>query len=232
MEQGLYETIVSNQLKKYLETLDKKTFKTEALDDASSPVVLSQYLEAIIKRTMQSQETLEERIKLANTIITVARESEEDAVADEAKELLFVKKREEAEPKRPVTSLSQSSLFTGMPNEPSLVSELKKEILSSNRIDMLVSFLKWSGYSLIMDAIKTFTEKEGNMLRVITTSYMGATDAKVVEELSSLPHTTVRISYDTDRTRLHAKAYIFHRESGYDTAYRNSAGILPSSGRR
>lgn len=128
-------------------------------------------------------------------------------------------------PPRPDTPMSVNCLLTGTDSEPHLASQLKKELASADRCDILCSFIKWSGLRLLWDELKRFVETPGHQLRLITTSYMGATDAKAIEELSKLPNTQVRISYDTQRTRLHAKAYCFHRQTGYSAAYVGSANV-------
>ena len=239
---GLYEQIINQQLEKEITSATDVILKTEPIDQAEAAKILSKYVadvvEVCLNHIRDNGGDVRNQIFLVNKVVTAMQEelAERDfdrfAVAKQAKQLIaFFENRnsvssieERVDMIRPVTSIAQSSLFTGAIHEPQMYSELKKEIASSNRIDMLVSFIKWSGLRLILDEIKAFT-MNGGMLRVITTSYMGATDIKAVEELSRLTNTRIKISYDTKRTRLHAKAYVFYRDTGFSTAYVGSSNL-------
>jgi len=131
---------------------------------------------------------------------------------------------------RPDLPLSVSTLLTGSRHSPSLVGQIEKELASADRADWLVSFIKFSGIRPLREALQRFTGQptdagKGPRLRIATTSYLGATDPEALAFLVGLPNTEVRVSYDTHRTRLHAKAYVFHRRTGFGAAYIGSANV-------
>ena len=240
LPEGLYEQVISKALDKKLSEDNGIKYDVEQIDNAEAPSILSKYIAEIAEKgLMQVQgDDISGQISLANKIISVITEATGDdefdgsSVEEKAQQLLAVVKKknniaavtDKIDIPRPETSLSTSSLFTGSLNEPSMMTELKKEICSADRVDMLVSFIKWSGLRLIINELNDFTMR-GGKLRIITTSYMGATDVKAVEELRMLPNTEIKISYDTKRTRLHAKSYVFYRNTGFTTAYIGSSNL-------
>lgn len=240
LPEGLYEQVISKALDKKLSEDNGIKYDVEQIDNAEAPSILSKYIAEIAEKgLMQVQgDDISGQISLTNKIISVITEATGDdefdgsSVEKKAQQLLAVVKKQnniaavtdKIDIPRPETSLSASSLFTGSLNEPSMMTELKKEICSADRVDMLVSFIKWSGLRLIINELNDFTMR-GGKLRIITTSYMGATDVKAVEELRMLPNTEIKISYDTKRTRLHAKSYVFYRNTGFTTAYIGSSNL-------
>lgn len=121
-------------------------------------------------------------------------------------------------------------LFTGGPSaELSLSSELLRDIASADEICIIVSFLRLSGLRLLLDALRDFCSDPRHRLRIITTTYCGITEARALEQLAQLERTEIRISYDTRIERLHAKAYLFLRDSGYSTAYIGSSNLSHSA---
>ena len=244
LKQGLYEQLINRLIGREIKQAEEENMYVDVapIDMGEASKVLSQYLAEIIEKGLDNVRdnggSLADQIALANKLVdavkTETREGSFDelVVEQQAEQLLalFDKKdsilavNEKAQIVRPVTSLAHSSLFTGAVREPQLGSELKKEIASCDRIDMLVSFIKWSGLRQILEDLKAFVRR-GGMLRIITTSYMGATDLKAIEELAKLPNTSINVSYDTKRTRLHAKTYVFYRNTDFTTAYIGSSNL-------
>ena len=241
LKNGLYEQVINKLINQYLiKFTETREIFVNKIDQAECHKILSQYMAAVIEKSLsyvRGDNPIEKQIKLCNDIInliaTKTQENEfyEYMISDEASLLMGLFNKintgfsitQSTSIIRPITSISQSSLFTGAKSEPSMVNELKREILSADRIDMLVSFIKWSGLRMIMEELEEFTKDHS--LRIITTSYMGATDYKAIEYLLGLPNTEIRISYDAKRTRLHAKSYLFYRDTKFSTAYIGSSNL-------
>ncbi|WP_027363944.1 DUF3427 domain-containing protein [Desulfotruncus alcoholivorax] len=240
LKPGIYEQVLNKLISKEIES-SEYIVKKGPIDSEESAKVLAGYLAGVILQGLANIKDkggkIRDQIAVCNDLINtiVARAGDVSlagmTVDRRAQMLLALLERnnsayavnEKADIVRPVTSIAASSLFTGSVHEPSMYLELKKEILSCDRIDMLVSFIKWSGLRIIIDELREFSRR--GRLRIITTSYMGATDVKAVEALRGLPNTDIKISYETRRTRLHAKAYVFYRHSGFTTAYVGSSNL-------
>ena len=133
-------------------------------------------------------------------------------------------------PTSPVTGLRAPWLFTASKVDPTLLSELRRELTSADQVDVLVSFITWSGLRKLWDVLEAATTVGAKgipptRLRVLTTTYTGATEARALEALGNLPGVEIRVSLDGRRTRLHAKAWLFHRLTGFGSAYVGSANL-------
>ncbi len=242
LKDGVYERVLSQHFAKKLEAAlaDKEIWAQREDVDAQDAVgYLSSYFEKLVRISLKEiadrneENTMEQEVHLVNGLVerlvaAIVELGDGHGVVGEKFLLKSLEHRankiKERAWVRPETSLTRSFLFTNSKKDASMITELTKEIASADRIDMLISFIRFSGLSLLLPALRKFTDRGGE-LRVVTTTYMGATEPKAVLELSRLPHTTVRISYDVKETRLHAKSYMFYRESGYSTAYVGSSNL-------
>ena len=228
---GLYETLINKFVDAGINEAasNQLQIQTRRLDSGDSHTYLAQYLAEYIRKAFISfpqAERLERQLELANRILTVLSESTPEAFDEDQSRILrteLLLMLSDTQLHRADTPLSTSCLMTGTRQDPTLVSQLSKEIASADRVDILCSFIKWGGVRILEDSLKKLTTT--NPLRVITTSYMGATDSKAVEFLHRLQNTQVQVSYDTRRTRLHAKAYIIHRDTGFGVAYIGSSNL-------
>lgn len=127
----------------------------------------------------------------------------------------------------PLIPLLDTALLTNAPGEPRVGRQIEAEIHSADRIDLVMAFIRRSGITPLREHLQRHVEK-GRSLRVLTTTYTGSTEAEALELLRSIG-AEVRVSYDTSSTRLHAKAWLFHRDSGFSTAYVGSSNLTHSA---
>lgn len=247
-ENGIYEQLVTKIVSEAIEHYQNNNFyiKTTKIQKAEASQILANHFMKVIKFALDQingQDSVKRQIELLNKIIKALKNElqnqdfDENIVDIEAKivnavfnktDLGVVDFDNHTKEITPYTGLTQSELFTGSNAGISLDSEIKKEILSSDKIYLLVSFIKWSGIRIFEKELRKFTSS-GKKLKVITTTYMGATDHKAISFLASLPNTEIKISYNTSNERLHAKSYLFFRNSGFHTGYIGSSNISKSA---
>lgn len=230
---GLYEALLSERLRDLFSNHPELRSVFGKLDPEEQPARYAAFVSKVLEQALRSEKDAASRLTLCNEIIRLISGtkgggylSDQRLVPDEKPVLLQITPPHygDREIPRPLTSVVESSLFTGSRSDPQLGHELIQEMASADSADVLVSFIKWSGLRLLMPSFEELTQR-GGTLRVITTSYMGASDAPAVEAIARLPNTQVRISYDTEHTRLHAKAYHFFRKTGFSTAFIGSANM-------
>ena len=241
---GVYEQIINCLFKQKLDQVDTERFYIgkKAISKEDAVNILSKYLQHLIEiaflGTAEDEDADKYTVFINSVIKTLGREfnvedTELDLIDAQKSILTAVVDRTNCEYSdieqhlrsiTPITSLSHCELFFGGSNAADMESELNREILCSDEICWVVSFIKTSGLNLLWNSLKEFTNK-GKRLRIITTTYTGATDYDAIARLAMLPNTQIKISYDGTQDRLHAKSYIFLRNSGFHTAYIGSSNL-------
>ncbi|WP_405925343.1 DUF3427 domain-containing protein [Streptomyces sp. NBC_00035] len=229
---GLYEQLITLRFEQQLKELAGHGWHpiSDAVGDESVPHVLARHVASTVKRVLHGMPA-EEQVYAANHILESistldgAREWV-DLVAAGPRQLLALTRQEAPGvfAIRPATPLSDTALITNSPEDPSLGFELRAELATADRVDLLCAFVKWHGLRIIEQSLAAAHER-GIPIRVITTTYIGATERRALDRLVREFNAEVKVNYETRTTRLHAKAWLFRRDSGYDTAYVGSSNL-------
>ncbi|MFE9372007.1 DUF3427 domain-containing protein [Streptomyces sp. NPDC006711] len=229
---GLYEQLITLRLTQQLKGLSAHGWRTVEAEvgSESTPHVLARHIAETVRRVLHGLPSAE-RVHAANHILESMSTLDGarqwvDLVDDGPRQLLAL-----AEPEapgvyalRPATPLSETALITNAPDDPNLGFELRTELATADRVDLLCAFVKWHGLRVLEQSLKA-ARSRGVPIRVITTTYIGATERRALDRLVQEFNAEVRVSYELRSTRLHAKAWLFRRESGYDTAYVGSSNL-------
>jgi superfamily II DNA or RNA helicase len=238
---GVYEQLVTAGLQQRLQIVNADLVRRQRLGEDDADDILVRHLALLMRRALkvareanEDRDTLAAQVDVANRIAqaiasTVADSvGSQDLVSGGHEVLLAIAAGREPDgtvvfPERPDIPLSTSALLVNGRDQPQIGREVIKELASADQVDLLCAFIKWHGLRLIEDGLRRYIER-GGKLRVITTTYIGATERKALDRLVEMG-AEVKISYETRTTRLHAKAWLFHRNSRLDTAYVGSSNL-------
>lgn len=243
LKEGIYEQLITTSLQEKIAGLSSEKFfvAQTPIDKEEAANILSKYLINLIQLALRELkgDSIRRQVEFTNEVIRFMDEkvnfdSNDSLVTIEGKILNAVLDKigktdrqleVELNRKIPQTGLTVSNLFTGSNSDISIDTEIERDILSADKIYWIVSFIRWSGLRIFEKTLREYTAQKGAELRVITTTYMGATEARALDFLAKLPNTHIKISYQTKIERLHAKAYIFERNTGFNTAFIGSSNL-------
>ncbi|MFG2788753.1 DUF3427 domain-containing protein [Streptomyces sp. NPDC048419] len=232
---GVYEKLVTRDLLDQIEGLEAAGWKAidAEVSAESSPHVLARHIGEVVGRRL-AQLPHKRQVAVANQIMQSLAASVPDpdedeschVIADGPRQLLSLAEQEApgVYAIRPLTPLSETALITNAPDDPNLGAELRAELATADRIDLLCAFVKWHGIRVLEDSLRAAKER-GVRVRVITTTYIGATDRYALDRLVREFGAEIRVNYEIRSTRLHAKAWLFRRGTGFNTAYVGSSNL-------
>jgi HKD family nuclease len=240
-QRGLYETMVTEALDVRLREIGEDlAARRRGLRSAEAADRVALHLARVVRRAIASvdeDQRVAVSIALARNLIaeTDAAIGNSGAIPEqplEPGEVLHAVSsrppdgRPEAIPE-PLIPLLDTTLLRNAPGEPRVGKQVETEIHSADRIDVVMAFVRRGGIAPMLDALRAHCAA-GRELRILTTTYTGSTEARALDLIGEIGG-QVRVSYDTSTTRLHAKAWMFHRRSGFSTAYVGSSNLTHSA---
>jgi len=238
LEPGLYELLMTNGLRADLEHLSSSLApRAGRLDSADAADRIAWHVSKQVERALldvNDEDRVHVALRVAQALIDrlgeIAQADERAHLVEPATVLhAILRRRQDGEPEEidaPVIPLLDTTLLTNAPGEPTLWSQLGSEIASAVSIDLVMAFIRRSGIAPLLDALRKHCAS-GRKLRVLTTTYTDSTEREALEQLVGLG-AEVRVSYDLSSTRLHAKAWVFHRRP-FSTAYVGSSNLTRSA---
>ncbi len=234
---GPRDHLITRSIERDLEQLDPELLVEDALDPAEGPSRLAHLAMREIERELAVDETAEVQAERLNSALrrlaaTAAQPRSADEVAIPPRVVYGIRGRSPLGallelPPMPSTPFAQSDLLVNAEGQPNIGSELKAELRTADSVDLICAFVVWTGVRHLRDALAEVVER-GGLVRVITTTYMGATEKRAVDELFSLG-ASIKVALDARTTKLHAKAWLLERDSGLTTAFVGSSNLSHTS---
>jgi superfamily II DNA or RNA helicase len=238
LDSGVYDDLVDRLLSEQLSQLQEHHLRAALtdVDPADMPRRIAEIAAVWVARVldeMPEKERADRGVELSRRLLEVLRDvapaalQDGDELASPLKRLIAIEAMtpdgDTQKIGQPLTPLRDTVLMTNARGEPGVGRELAAEVESAERIDLVCAFIRWTGIREMLPALRRHVEA-GRALRIITTVYTGTTELRALDTLQDLGG-QVRVSYDTSKTRLHAKAWLFHRSNGHSTVYIGSSNL-------
>lgn len=238
LAEGVYEHLITEELARGLAALGPIERVVEALADADEHTAIARHLGAVVARVigaLPSARAPAVAAALLEHLATGGAAGDDELVAlvrdlrvaRPTERLLAVHRG--AAPLRPTSPLAISTLLTRKRGDPALGHELARELATADEVDAILAFVTVGGVRVLDSALQDFARRPAPRLRLLTTTFTGTTEVAALDAIARLPGAEVRVSYDTRRTRLHAKAWLFRRRTGLTTAYIGSANFTATA---
>jgi superfamily II DNA or RNA helicase/HKD family nuclease len=237
---GLYDQLVTDELARRVSLSPQHA----TIDDLAGGEATSHLLDLLSRQLSEIMEsisdedhaTIPEQAALIAHLLREARRlrprkmNPTELPEEPIRRLRSISARADDSAQLPLTGLSAPWIFTASKASPTLFEEIRREATDCDEVDILVSFITMSGVRKLMDVFQRIAAPGADgagrtRLRVLTTTYTGATEQAALDMLARLHGCTVKVSLDGRRTRLHAKAWMFSRRTGFGSAYIGSANL-------
>jgi superfamily II DNA or RNA helicase len=236
---GLYDKLVTDSLARSLADLPDPacrtltTLSSEEVSERIADALTNQLTHLLDELDGDAAEKAKRQLALANDLLVHLRTRAPAAAVDplvDPPQVLHAVHSGGSPAEIPETGLAIPWLFTAGRGSPSLLTELRRELAGCDQADLLVSFITVAGVRKVFDILQAATAADAGgrprtRLRILTTTYTGATEMEALDYFARLPGCQIKVSLDGRRTRLHAKAWIFHRQTAFGSAYVGSANL-------
>ena len=226
---GLRDEVVTEELAQALAALSSGQVVTEPLAASETIERLGRHLLRVARRLRApgDSEALAARTSEVNSAIqALGADFTGDRVDVPARILKGIRASEglaQELPEHPMIPLTASELLVNGLGEPAFGKVLKEELRCASEVDLICAFVGFTGFEPLKDEFRRLIER-GGRIRVITSTYLGFTSAKALDELVKLG-AEVRVNYQGHATKLHAKAWLFRRAAELDTAFVGSSNL-------
>ncbi len=202
LKPGPRDHLITRALERLLRELGAEFRDEVALDPAEGPERLARHAMAEIARQLATEDSADDQAARLNGLLRLVAEDDDWArteVVVPATVLSGIRARSRLGqpvelPPLPALPFSQSDLLVNAEGQPNIGSELRAELATADSVDLICAFVIWTGVRHLRESLAEVVGR-GGRVRVITTTYMGATEKRAVDELFSLG-AEIRVALD------------------------------------